>query len=88
MKVDVGAVATDIVSQCEPEAQAPTVLGGVLAREVVTNYDPEQSDGATRAHAIAAIINGYCVVVGAIFAQDIPDEETFLQIASSFTFSE
>lgn len=64
-----------------------TTLGDVPAWQIVNVFDPSTSGGLTRIHAISVVFNGICFVISAQFAQENPDEETFLQIASSFRFS-
>lgn len=77
--------------QLLPEGAMAASLGGDAGWERVTGYAPSYDsspDGVTRSHAIAAFRNGYCFSLTVYFAQDNPDETTFLQIASSFRFGD
>jgi hypothetical protein len=89
IKVGLSAAPEDILSYCEPRGAAPATVAGIEGWQIVYSYDdPSKSNGVTRAHEVGVLHNGYCFVIGGNFAQENPDETTFLQIANSFRFSE
>ncbi len=76
---------------------APATLGGVPGGQLIRVFDPPEGD-LIRIHGISVIHKGYCFLFTAYFAQENPDQETFLtdeetfmtllQIASSFKFGD
>jgi hypothetical protein len=76
---------------------APATLGGVPGGQLIRVFDPPEGD-LIRIHGISVIHKGYCFNFAAYFAQENPDQETFLtdeetfltilQIASSFKFGD
>lgn len=97
VKLDVSVASVGGLSACGPISlpdgtpaadSAVATLGGVSARRIVYAYDPSQSGGVTLAQEIAAVHDGYCFNVAAIFAQEHPDVITVEQMLGSFTFTD
>jgi len=81
-----GALSLDAsgeVDSIDPQA-TETTLGGQPAWEIVRD-DPE--DGLTLIRAISLIHEGYCIHLATYSRQEIPDEQTFEEIADSFEIS-
>ncbi len=93
IKVDVivYAPATGWDCRVAPDGASPAVLGSVSGWQRILTFSPSDDALAgrlTRTHIVEAFYDGYCFSLTAYFAQDTPDEETFLQIASSFQFTD
>jgi len=76
---------------------APATLDGIPGGQLIRVFDPPEGD-LIRIHGFSVVHKGYCFLFTAYFAQENPDQETFLtdeetfmtllQIASSFKFGD
>lgn len=91
LKVDLIVFAPRTGNDCRSplEGATPAALGGSAGWERLISFAPSydaSASGVTRSHLVAAFHDGYCFSLTAYFAQDNPDEATFLQIVNSFSF--